>query len=113
MANPTLNVNGTGAKAIYSGAAAIPAAAIQPGYTYSFRYNGSQWELVGSTIALRLGTSSVGSNTRPIYLNGGTPTALSYTAHRLYYSASTSSFEATGHYASASKIAINSTGEPT
>ena len=38
--------------------------------------------------------------------------ALSYTANRLYYSASTTSFAATGHYASTNKIAINSTSEP-
>jgi len=56
---------------------------------------------------------AVGSNTNPIYLSGaGIPTALTYTANRLYYSASTSSFEAGTHYASSTQIAINSTSAP-
>lgn len=44
---PTLNVNGTGAKAIYYRGAAIPAAYLAANRTYTFRYNGSQYELVG------------------------------------------------------------------
>lgn len=44
---PTLNVNGTGAKAIYYRGAAIPAAYLATNRTYTFRYNGSQYELVG------------------------------------------------------------------
>lgn len=64
--------------------------------------------------ALFLGTSnSYGSNTQPIYWNEGVPTALTYTANRLYYSASTTSFEAGTHYISNTKLAIGSTTEPT
>lgn len=44
---PTLNVNDTGAKAIYYRGAAIPAAYLAANRTYTFRYNGSQYELVG------------------------------------------------------------------
>ena len=44
---PTLNVNDTGAKAIYYRGAAIPAAYLATNRTYTFRYNGSQYELVG------------------------------------------------------------------
>ena len=44
---PTLNVNGTGAKAIYYRGAAIPAAYLAANRTYTFRYNGSQYEFVG------------------------------------------------------------------
>ena len=44
---PTLNVNGTGAKAIYYRGDAIPAAYLAANRTYTFRYNGSQYELVG------------------------------------------------------------------
>lgn len=58
--------------------------------------------------------SAVGSNTEPVYVAAnGRITALTYTSNRLYYSASTTSFEATGHYASTTKIAINSTSAPT
>lgn len=46
-ANPTLNVNSTGAKAIYYRGAAINAGHLASGRTYEFVYNGTQYELVG------------------------------------------------------------------
>lgn len=46
-ANPTLNVGGTGAKPIYYRGAAITAGYLAANRTYIFRYNGTQWELVG------------------------------------------------------------------
>ena len=46
-ANPTLNVNSTGAKAIYYRGAAISAGYLAANRTYMFRYNGAQYELVG------------------------------------------------------------------
>lgn len=46
-ANPTLNVNNTGAKAIYYRGAAITASYLAANRTYTFRYNGTQYELVG------------------------------------------------------------------
>ena len=46
-ANPTLNVNSTGAKAIYYRGAAITASYLAANRTYTFRYNGTQYELVG------------------------------------------------------------------
>ena len=46
-ANPTLNVNSTGAKAIYYRGAAITAGYLASGRTYTFRYNGTQYEAVG------------------------------------------------------------------
>ncbi len=46
-ANPTLNVNNTGAKAIYYRGAAIAAGYLAVNRTYTFRYNGVQYELVG------------------------------------------------------------------
>lgn len=45
--NPTLNVNNSGAKPIYYRGAVIPANTLAANHTYTFRYNGSQWELVG------------------------------------------------------------------
>ena len=46
-ANPTLNVGGTGAKAIQYRNAAITAGALAANRTYEFVYDGSSWELVG------------------------------------------------------------------
>ena len=45
--NPTLNVNGTGAKAVYYNGAAISAGYLKANKTYTFRYNGTQYDLVG------------------------------------------------------------------
>ena len=46
-ANPTLNINSTGAKAIYYRGSAISAGYLAANRTYTFRYNGSQYDLVG------------------------------------------------------------------
>lgn len=46
-ANPTLNVNNTGAKPIYYRGSAISVGYLAANRTYSFRYNGIQWDLVG------------------------------------------------------------------
>lgn len=45
--NPTLNVNSTGAKPIYYRGAAITASYLAANRTYIFRYNGTQYDLVG------------------------------------------------------------------
>lgn len=45
--SPTLNVNSTGAKAIYYRGSAISAGYLAANRTYTFRYNGTQYELVG------------------------------------------------------------------
>ena len=44
---PTLNVNGTGAKPIYYRNSAITKSYLAANRTYTFRYNGTQYELVG------------------------------------------------------------------
>lgn len=46
-ASPTLNVNSTGAKAIYYRGSAITAGYLAANRTYEFVYNGTQWDLVG------------------------------------------------------------------
>ncbi|MDD4847313.1 MAG: hypothetical protein PHR53_00910 [Bacteroidales bacterium] len=46
-ANPTLNINGTGAKPIYYHGAAIIASALKSTSTYDFVYNGTNYEFVG------------------------------------------------------------------
>ncbi|MBD5526835.1 MAG: hypothetical protein HDR02_00275 [Lachnospiraceae bacterium] len=45
--NPTLNVNNTGAKPIYYKGSAIIPKYLAADCTYSFRYNGTQYDLVG------------------------------------------------------------------
>lgn len=60
--NPTLNVNSTGAKAIYYRGAAITAGFLAASHTYTFRYNGSQYELVGD-IANTVQQNSLNINT--------------------------------------------------
>lgn len=56
---------------------------------------------------------AVGSVTQPIYINAnGVATALEYTANRLYYSYSTTSFEATNHFANTTQVGINLTTWP-
>ncbi len=45
--SPTLNVNGTGAKAIYYRGAAVTAGALAANRTYNFVYNGTQFDLIG------------------------------------------------------------------
>lgn len=46
-ANPTLNINETGAKPIYYRGAAISAGYLAANRTYMFCYNGTQWEFIG------------------------------------------------------------------
>ncbi len=46
-ANPTLNVNGTGAKPIYYRGVPIAAGTLAKNRTYSFKYNGEQYEEIG------------------------------------------------------------------
>lgn len=47
VASATLNVNSTGAKAIYYNGSALAANLTDAGGTYEFVYNGTQWELIG------------------------------------------------------------------
>lgn len=74
-ANPTLNVNSTGAKAIYYRGAAITAGYLAANRTYEFVYNGTQYELVGdvntnttyaaaSAAPLAAGTAAVGTSAK-------------------------------------------------
>ena len=46
-ANPTLNVNSTGAKAIYYRGSAISAGYLAANRTYEFVYNGTQYDFIG------------------------------------------------------------------
>lgn len=57
--------------------------------------------------------AAVGSNTNPIYIAAnGVVTELTYTENRLYFSATTNSFEATNHYADADHIGLGAAAWP-
>ena len=74
-ANPTLNVNNTGAKAIYYRGAAISAGYLGGNRTYEFIYNGTQYELVGdldTNTNTDTKVTSVGNHYKP---SGGTTTS--------------------------------------
>ena len=62
---------------------------------------------LANTGVLTASDQTVGSSTQPVYLDSGSITELTFTANRLYYSAATDSFEATGHYANSTQIFIN------
>ena len=47
VANPTLNVNSTGAKAIYYRGSAISTSYLKAGSVYEFVYDGTNWEFIG------------------------------------------------------------------
>lgn len=49
--NPTLNINSSGAKAIYHNGAAITASLLKANTVYQFCFNGTQWDLIGPSIA--------------------------------------------------------------
>ena len=49
--SPTLNVNSTGAKAIYCKGQAVATGQIMANQCYDLVYNGTQWELVNNTMA--------------------------------------------------------------
>ncbi|MDM8214711.1 hypothetical protein QUW15_00810 [Desulfovibrio piger] len=106
-ANPTLNVGGTGAKAIQYRNAAITAGALAANRTYEFVYDGSSWELVGdldsnttytaaSATPKAPGTAAVG--TSPKY-------AREDHVHPAQTSVSGSSGSCTGNAATATKLA--------
>lgn len=70
----TLNVNGTGAKDVYFEGHGIGGRGILLVYNvYSFVYDGSYWRCMDAN-QLRLGDSTIGSTTQPVYLNAGKPT---------------------------------------
>ena len=82
--SPTLNVNSTGAKAIYYKGVAIPAEYLEANRTCTFRYNGTQYELVGDAITSALSTTE----TAPIQ-NKVVTTALQNLSYLLYETSGT------------------------
>ncbi|MCR5284860.1 MAG: hypothetical protein K6D95_04625 [Treponema sp.] len=56
--NPTLNVNATGAKAIYYRGSAITPGLLAQNRSYTFRYNGTQYELIGEALLNASGSAA-------------------------------------------------------
>ena len=77
-ANPTLNVNNTGAKAIYYRGEAIPTGYLAANRTYTFVYNGTQYELIGDINTDTDTKYNTGTATTPgltkLYTSTGTAT---------------------------------------
>lgn len=72
--SPTLNVNSTGAKAIYYRGSAISAGYLAANRTYEFVYNGTQYELVGDIDTNTNTTTTTGATdtSSKIFLVGAT-----------------------------------------
>jgi len=56
--DPTLNVNSTGAKAIYYRGSAITPGLLAENRSYNFRYNGTQYELIGEALLNASGSAA-------------------------------------------------------
>ena len=64
-ANPTLNINSTGAKSIYINGAAVETYYLQAGCVYEFVYNGTQWDIVNGKVMVKFTSTDPGSSTTP------------------------------------------------
>ena len=126
-ANPTLNVDSTGAKAIYYNGAAITAGYLKANKVYSFVYNGTQWDFIGDidtdsqrsygTSATAVGsTASAGSAStvsRSDHVHSlsksAVTTALGYTPPTTDTTYSVATTSAAGLMSAADKTKINNT----
>ena len=84
-ANPTLNVNSTGAKAIYYRGSAISAGYLAKDRTYEFVYNGTQYECIGdidtNTNTDTTTTTGATDTSSKIFLIGATSQSLAPTTY--------------------------------
>lgn len=76
-ASPTLNVNGTGAKPIYYRGAAIAASYLGVNRTYTFRYNGTQYEFVGDVNTNNTNTAGSTNSSSKLFIIGAPTQATS------------------------------------
>ena len=79
-ANPTLNVNGSGAKSIYYRGSAISAGYLAANRTYTFRYNGTQYDLVGDLDTNTVYTHPTSAGNKHIPSGGAAGQFLGYSA---------------------------------
>lgn len=96
-ANPTLNVNSTGAKAIYYNGAAISAGLLKANKVYLFFYNGTQYDFVGDIAISSVSSSGSGNAVTDISLSNGVLTVTKGTSF-LPTSGGTLSGNLTGRY---------------
>ena len=84
-ANPTLNVNSTGAKAIYYRGSAISAGYLAANRTYEFVYNGTQYDFIGdidtNTNTDTTTTTGATDTSSKIFLIGATSQSLAPTTY--------------------------------
>lgn len=78
--SPTLNVNSTGAKAIYYRGSAITAGYLAANRTYTFRYNGTQYDLVGDIDTNTTYTHPTSAGNKHIPSGGAANQFLKYSA---------------------------------
>lgn len=111
-ASPTLNVNGTGAKAIYWHGAALPSSQYwEAGAVLDFVYNGTQWELIGVAKDNNTDTNTDTKNTAgstdsssKLFLIGATSQA----ANPQTYSHDTAYVDTDGClYSNSTKVSVN------
>ena len=112
--NPTLNVNSTGAKSIYYRGAAIPSTHIVANGTYTFRYNGTQYDLVGDINTQSNTDNSKKDAVQCSTASGtaakvGTAAAYNLSNNRYFFVL----MENANSYAGAISLNINSTGAKT
>lgn len=88
---------------VIGGTSATPAWFEVEGNVYAAAFKGN------ADTATKLGTSNVGTSSRPIYLNGGTPTAISDTIFNLIYPVGSIYMSATLSTAAAVKSAFGGT----
>ncbi len=120
----TLDVNSTGAKTVHlNGVATSSTNYSIPAGTYLVYYDGTNYHIrtdevqpvtalkanmatsaTSATMATKLGSATIGGTTTPIYLNGGTPTALGYTIAK---SVPSNAVFTDTHYASSTAVAAS------
>ena len=85
-ANPTLNVNSTGAKAIQYSGAAISAGYLVANRTYEFVYDGTNYQLIGDINTNTTNSAGAGNSTAKLFLVGTTAqsTGTSYSNANVY-----------------------------
>lgn len=85
-ANPTLNVNSTGAKAIQYRGAAISAGYLAANRTYEFVYDGTNYQLVGDIDTNTTNSAGADNSTAKLFLVGTTAqsTGTSYSNANVY-----------------------------
>lgn len=103
-ANPTLNINGTGAKAIRYRNAAVNAGALAANHIYLMVYDGTYWQIVGDLDTVYTHPTTAGNKHIP---SGGSANQI-----LAYSSAGTAAWSSTCNAAAIDVVMGNRTGTP-